>query len=192
MTTPLSHNRSFTTEAYLQWEHEQAERHEFVQGEIFNMTGASDAHVTITLNIGALLRSHVRGSPCRVYMTDMKLQVETADAFFYPDVFVTCSEQDHSQKYYKSEPILIIEILSESTAAYDRGQKFAYYRQLDSFQEYVLIDTDKMSVDCFRRNQDGHFVLYPFGTNEFVILDSINFSVDIDAIYEDVDLSFNT
>ena len=176
----------FDAAAYLEWEQQHSERHEYVAGEVFAMTGATDAHVTVTLNLASLLRAHVRGTPCRVYMADMKLHVATADAFFYPDVFVTCAEADHRQKHYKNVPVLIVEVLSDSTAAYDRGRKFSLYRQLPSLREYVLIDPTTFSVDVFRRGEDGHFVLYPFDAGERVELFSIDYAVPIEELYEDV------
>lgn len=176
----------FDATAYLDWERQQSSRHEYVAGEIFAMTGATDAHVTVAGNLFALLRAHVRGTPCRVYMADMKLRVETADAFFYPDVFVTCTESDRRQIHYKNEAILIVEVLSDSTAAYDRGRKFAYYRQLPGLREYVLIDPETLGVDVFRREEHGYFVLYPFGPGERVELASIDFTAPIEALYEDV------
>ena len=176
----------FDAAAYLEWEQQHSERHEYIAGEVFAMTGATDAHVTVTLNLASLLRDHVRGTPCRVYVADMKLHVATADAFFYPDVFVTCAEADHRQKHYKNTPVLIVEVLSDSTAAYDRGRKFSLYRQLPSLREYVLIDPTTFSVDVFRRREDGHFVLYPFGAGERVELASMEYAVAIEDLYEDV------
>ena len=176
----------FDAAAYLDWERHQLYRHEFVAGEVFAMTGATDAHVTVAGNLFALLHSHVRGTPCRVYMADMKLRVDTADAFFYPDVFVTCSDSDHRRVHYKNAPVLIVEVLSDGTAAYDRGHKFAAYRQIDSLREYVLIDPEATGVEVFRREEHGRFVLYPFGPGEQVELASIGFTVPIEVLYEDV------
>lgn len=208
MTCAQPHAR-FDAEAYLEWEREQTMRYEYVAGEVFAMSGATDAHVTASLNlavllrthvrgnairhyadyVSVLLRTHVRGSPCRVYMADMKLRVDTADAFFYPDVFVTCSESDRHLPLFKQEPVLIVEALSDSTAAYDRGHKFAMYRQLPSLLEYVLIDPASMSIDVFRREDNGHFMLYPFGANDTLTLSSIAFTTPIAAVYEDVSLT---
>ncbi len=176
----------FDATAYLDWEQHQTQRHEFIDGEVFAMSGASDAHVTVTLNLASLLRSHVRGTPCRVYMADMKLRVEAADAFFYPDVFVTCSETDRGLTHYKNAPVMIVEVLSESTAAYDRGRKFAHYRQLSSLLEYVVIDPTRLSIDVFRRIPQGPFMLCPFEAGEQVELTSVGFVIPIEELYEDV------
>lgn len=176
----------FSAEDFLAWEAAQTEKHEYIAGEVFAMAGASDAHVTISLNLAMALRAHLRGGPCRTYIADMKLHVEAADAFFYPDVFVTCSAVDATRPNFKREPVLIIEVLSKATAAFDRGGKFAYYRRLPSLQEYALIEGERIAVDVFRRDTGGHWVLYPYGPGELVELASVGLSLPIEAIYEDV------
>ncbi|MFD2112614.1 Uma2 family endonuclease [Thiorhodococcus fuscus] len=187
--TSTAEQTAITHEDYLAGETESPIKHEYLAGQVFAMAGASEAHVTIAGNLFALLRSHVRGSPCRVYMSDMKVRVEASDAFFYPDVFVTCSTADAAQTYYKQAPTLIVEVLSSSTAAFDRGKKFAHYRQLESLREYVVIDPEQMSIDVFRRNEAGQWVLFPFGEGDRLDLASIDFSAPIDAVYEDVNLT---
>lgn len=175
----------FSAQDYLVWEAEQAEKYEYFAGEVFAMAGASDAHVTISGNLYMALRNHLRGKPCRTYIADMKLEVARADAFFYPDVFVSCSATDATLADRKREPLLVVEVLSPTTASYDRGAKFASYRQLDSLQEVVLVDTERLAVDVFRRDASGHWVLYPSGPGETVELASVNLTLPIMAIYED-------
>ena len=177
----------FTPEAYLEWEMANEIKHEYLDGEVFAMSGAKDSHVTVSGNLFILLRNHLRGGPCRVYMVDMKARVEAANCFFYPDVLVTCDSRDRASDYYKSHPVFIAEVLSASTAAFDRGRKFSAYRQLDSLREYLLIDADTPSVDCFRRDDSGHWVLYPYEAGSMVELASMGLSLPIEALYEDVD-----
>lgn len=118
----------------------------------------------------------------------MKISVEKANAFFYSDILVTCDERDRETEYYKRFPVLVVEVLSEGTAAYDRGGKFSAYRKLDSLREYVLVDPDTMSVDCFRFDETtAHWVLYPFAAGETVELASIGFSAPIESFYENVE-----
>lgn len=176
----------FSAQDYLAREAEQAEKHEYLAGEVFAMAGASDAHVTISGNLYMALRNHLRGKPCRTYIADMKVEVARADAFFYPDVFVSCSAADAALADRKREPVLLVEVLSPTTASYDRGAKFAGYRQLDSLREYVLVDTERMAVDVFRRDASGHWVLYPYGPGETVEFASVNLTLPLAAIYEDV------
>ena len=178
---------SFSPEAYLEWEKTNEAKHEYLNGEVFALAGAKDAHVALCINLVSLLHSHVRGGPCRVYIADMKVSVEKVNAYFYPDIMVTCDARDRETEYYKRFPSLIVEVLSESTAAFDRGNKFSSYRKLDSLREYVLIDPDTLSVDCFRLDEaSGHWVLYPFAAGDTVEFASIGFSTLIDALYENV------
>ena len=145
----------FTAADYLIWEAAQPERHEYLDGEVFAMAGAEDRHVTVAGNLYIALRQNLSGSPCRTFMSDMRLHVAAANSYFYPDVLVTCTALDLASPMVKAEPKLIAEILSPSTAAYDRGLKFSHYRSIASLEEYVLIDLDTRSADCFRKGNDG-------------------------------------
>lgn len=180
-------SKKMSVDEFLEWEEKQPDKHEFIEGEIFAMVGATRQHATVTGNIFAWLFQHLRGTPCRVYMADMKLKLETADAFFYPDVFVTCSESDHQAERYMTEPRLIVEVLSESTEAYDRGDKFEKYRQFSSLIEYVLINPVRRKAEIFRREAVGQWVLYEFGKNESVHFGSLELTIENSALYENVD-----
>lgn len=172
--------------AYLEWENAQQGKHEYVSGEVFAMVGASRLHVTVALNVAAALKQALRGTPCQVFMSDMKLRVERADAFFYPDVMVSCDAGDRSDEYIVKSPALVVEVLSESTGAYDRGEKFARYRMLDSLTEYLLIDPDTRSVDLFRRDANGNWVLIDVGNSGEVELASVGVRLAIASIFEGV------
>lgn len=175
-------------EDFLDWEAQQPTKHEYLAGEVFAMVGASDAHVTIALNVASALRDHLRGTPCRVYISDMKLEISKGTAFFYPDVFVTCAAADARLPDRKREPLLVIEILSPSTAAFDRGLKFAHYRTLPSLQEYALIESERRAVDLFRRDRSGAWVLYPYQADARVQFASIGLELPLEKVYEDLDL----
>ncbi len=181
----LAEAEGLTVDEYLAGEACSPVKHEYVAGEVFAMAGAGEAHVTIAGNVFALLRAHVRGGPCRVYIADMKLQVERAQAFFYPDVFVTCDPADAAEPIAKRQPKAVIEVLSESTEAYDRGAKFAAYRQSPSLEEYVLIDSRTRSVEVFRRHPDG-WILQPVPADGRLDLLSLGFGCSLEEIYEDV------
>ena len=176
----------FTAADYLAWEPAQLDRHEYLDGEVFAMAGADDRHVTVAGNFYIALRQHLSGSPCRTYMSDMRLQVAAANSYFYPDVLVTCSALDQASPLVKTEPKLIIEVLSPSTAAYDRGLKFSHYRSLVSLQEYVLIDLDTRSTDCYRKGADGLWVLHPFARGEAVELASVALTLSSENLFTDV------
>lgn len=180
---------SFGIDDFLTWEAEQHERHEYLAGEVFAMTGARDAHNTIALNTASALRNGLRGGPCRVFIADMKLRVDAADAVFYPDVLVTCDTRDRAPEadMAKRHPSLIVEVLSPSTAAYDRGLKFELYRRLDSLREYLLIEPDRRHVDLFRREADGRWLLQSVGPDGAIELTSVGgVRLDLATIYEDV------
>jgi Uma2 family endonuclease len=119
-------------------------------------------------------------------MADMKLRLEAADAFFYPDVFVSCSPADHRAERYLSEPSLIVEVLSDSTEAYDRGDKFQKYRRFETLQEYVLIHPIKRRVETFWRDADNHWVLFEYNPGVPVHFRSVELTIASEAIYENV------
>ncbi|NJL47790.1 MAG: Uma2 family endonuclease [Leptolyngbyaceae cyanobacterium SM2_5_2] len=185
----VASSQYLTAEDYLQLEVESPVKHEYFDGEVYAMAGASDGHVTIAGNLFALLRSHVRGTGYRVYISDMKARIEARNRFFYPDVMVTCDPRDQDTAGYKRFPKLVVEVLSESTEAFDRGDKFADYQALESLEEYVLINTRHQRVECFRRNGVGLWVLqyYTPDTQTFH-LESLDFTDIIAALYEDAEL----
>lgn len=176
----------FTAEDYLAWEATQTERHEYLDGEVFAMVGAEDRHVTVAGNCYMALRQHLSGGPCRTYMSDMRLHVAAVNSYFYPDVLVTCSAQDQASPQVKTEPTLIIEVLSPSTAAYDRGLKFSHYRSLPSLQEVALIDLDTRITDVYRKGADGLWVLHPFARGETVELASAGLQISASQLFAEV------
>ncbi|MBF2046005.1 MAG: Uma2 family endonuclease [Leptolyngbya sp. IPPAS B-1204] len=178
-----------TPDDYLQLEARSPVKHEYINGEIVAMAGASDAHVTIALNIAALLRSHLRGTGCRVYISDMKARLDACNCFYYPDILVTCDPRDQETSTYKRFPCLIVEVLSDSTEAFDRGDKFIHYQTLDSLQEYVLINTRQQRIETFRRNSSGLWVLQSYTADQPALqLTSIDWSGNLTDLYEDVTL----
>lgn len=180
MGLPLTRQR-FTPEEYLAWEVLQPDKHEYVGGEVFAMAGGEDRHATVALNIAVALRNHLSSTPCRVYMADVRVQ--TDEAFFYPDVFVTCSLADAQDRLRKREPSLIVEVLSPSTAAYDAGAKFAHYRGIASLQEYLLVDIERRSADLFRKTAEGLWVLHPFALADTLHLASVDLRAPVTALF---------
>lgn len=173
-------------EDYLEGEKISPIRHEYIRGEVYAMVGGSDAHDTLSGNLIALFKNHLRGQGYRVYTGNMKIYIKTADVYYYPDVMVTCDSRDRNNGYFKQYPSLIIEVLSPSTEAFNRGDKFADYRQIETLQEYVLVSQNKINIECFRRNSDGRWELFTYQANETLQLESINFSCLVSEIYEDV------
>lgn len=175
-------------EQYLQWEEKQEEKYEYVNGSIYVMAGASESHVSITTNCAAIILSHLRGSNCKVFPSDMKTLIESKNIYYYPDILVTCDERDRLNKKHKSYPCLIIEVLSNSTEAKDRGVKFANYQTIESLQEYVLINQQEPRVEVFRRTDRKFWLLQTYTKGEMIELQSIKLKISIDAIYESIDL----
>ncbi len=186
MGKPLT-KTSFDADAYLAWEAAQPDKSEYVAGAVFGMVGVRRAHATVALNVGAALREHLRGSPCLSFVSDMKLRVAAADAYFYPDVMVTCDPRDRRADLFVDHPKLIVEILSESTAAYDRGAKFASYRQITELQEFVLIDIDARRVEVFRRQPGNEWLLHDYATEPTCHFDSVKLTLTMETVFEDVD-----
>lgn len=172
---------------FLVWEAGEALRHEFVAGEVFAMAGAEDRHITVAGNLYVALRQHLRGSPCRVYMADMKLRIAAANSFFYPDLMVTCSLADASRRLVKQDARFVAEVLSPSTAAYDRGAKFSAYRALPSLEEYLLIDIDSQTCDLYRKGVDGLWVLHPSGAGSSVSLASVDITLVVSELFADLE-----
>ena len=178
-----------SSEDYLKGEQNSPIKHEYRQGEVYAMAGASNVHVLIALNIASALRNHLRGSGCLTYIADTKAHIESINTYYYPDVMVSCDQRDRAFDNFLRYPCLIVEVLFSTTEAFDRGDKFADYRHLESLQEYVLVSQTRMSVECFRRNLEGQWVLYPYSAEDKIYLASVNFECTITDFYEDVVLS---
>ncbi len=148
----LSDSIFLTPEAYLQREEKSNIKQEYIDGQVYAMAGTTDTHHTIALNLALLVRNHLRGSDCRVYFADVKACIEKRNCFYYPDIMVTCDPKDRETSTYKRFPKLMIEVLSESTEAFDRGDKFNDYQTLDSLEEYVLVNSKHQRLETFRRN----------------------------------------
>lgn len=175
-----------SAEEYMRREHLSQIKHEFKQGYVYAMSGASDSHNAVSGNLYSLLRPHVRRKGCRLYLSDMKVRIDKLDIYYYPDVMVTCDPDDAKHNYFKKSPCLIIEVQSPSTANFDQNEKFDDYRQIESLQEYVIVLQNRLSVKCFRRNSEDLWVLHPYKTGDLLELKSIDFTTEIEDLYEDV------
>ena len=176
----------FSLDDFLAWEQTQTERHEFVCGEVFSMVGARRIHGLVSGNIFATLRQQLRGSPCRAFTESMKLKA-APNVLFYPDVFVTCDPADLRTDLIFTAPTVVAEVLSDSTQAYDRGQKFSWYRRLPSLREYLLVDPDSRVIELFRRGADGLFTLHDMTGLPQVELTSIGCSLPAEEIFDGLD-----
>ena len=179
-------------EDYLQWEDQQEEKHEYVDGMIYAMAGATENHVSVTDNCTAILRSHLRGKHCKAFSSDMRVNIAAKKIYYYPDILVTCDDRDRLTKTHKSYPCLIIEVLSNSTEAKDRGVKFANYQTIESLQEYVLINQQEQRIEVFRRSDRKFWILQTYTAGEDVELKTINLTIPISSIYEDIEFDIKS
>ncbi len=170
---------------YLEWELTQEERYEYWDGEVVAMSGGTRNHNRISGNFFRLLDDALLSRTCDVYIADVKVQVEPGQKYFYPDVVVTCDERDDDAQLVQF-PCLIIEVLSPSTEAIDRGIKFAKYRQFTSLQEYVLVQVERPKVEVFRRNDKNQWVLSEYDLEDRLLLESIGVEIAIVDLYRQV------
>lgn len=184
-----------TFEEYLQLEADTGCKHEYHAGQVYAMSGGTIEHATIGGNIFALLRAELRkkGNSCRVLNGDAKVYIATQDVYVYPDAMVICGgiEPSDQETNAVTNPTLVVEVLSKSTADYDRGDKFHRYRQLPSLQEYVLIEQDKAVVETFSKQAESGLwrIDRIDGLNMPVELCSVGVRINTTAIYEDVSFS---
>ena len=176
----------FTAVEYLSMDRNSSEKHEFAFGEIYAMGGASARHVEIVGNIVSELRNHLRQRPCRVYSTDLRLCVDADRRYTYPDVVVVCGQPRFLGDELDTllNPDLIVEVLSESTRNYDRGDKFQQYRGIPSFREYLLVDQAKAHVERYTKQKDGTWSLWETDSlDNAVHLESIAVTLPVCEIY---------
>ncbi|MBK8538146.1 MAG: Uma2 family endonuclease [Candidatus Competibacteraceae bacterium] len=170
-----------TVSDFLDWENEQGTKHELIDGEMIAMTGGTVAHASLIMAIGARLFNHLQGTPHRAFTSDLKVQA--AEDIFYPDVVVTCAQQENQDLLCK-EPKLIIEVLSNSTSYKDRHKKRLAYQQIESLEEYVLVSQEAKYIEIYRRMDDWQISIYTHGTVE---LRSVKFLLPMDELYADID-----
>lgn len=182
-----SHARlsSLSADEYLEAEQRSEVRHEYVAGSLFAMVGASRTHNLIVVNLTTALRTHLRGGPCRVFASDMKVRVNKTGAFYYPDLAVTCDPTD-AAPLYLTRPVLIIEVLSPATEIIDRREKLMAYREIETLGEYVLVAQDRRQVEIYRRAAGDAWEVDTYADSEEIRLNAVELSIAMTAIYEDV------
>ena len=178
-------------EAFLAWEETQTERHEYVDGEVYAMVGARVTHNIVTLNAAFWLKQSLRGSPCRVLAEGVKLHVNDAGDFLYPDVMVTCDPRDRQpeEDRFIAHPWLVVEVLSDSTAAFDRGRKFELYREIDTLTHYLLVEQSRQHADLFTKNEQSQWVLQPLSATDSITIERLGQPWPVAGLYEDVDFN---
>ncbi|MGQ9889013.1 MAG: Uma2 family endonuclease [Aggregatilineales bacterium] len=189
----LSQSAQRMTEAeYLAFERASEFRHEYFAGAVFAMTGASEAHNLIAANVLVSLRNQLRGRSCRVYIADMRVKVAATGLYTYPDLSVVCGEARFADNKLDTllNPAVIIEVLSPSTEAYDRGRKFQHYRQIETLREYLLIAQDSPRIERYLRRDDGAWLLTDaHGLDAALHLPAIGCALALAEVYEQVTFS---
>jgi Uma2 family endonuclease len=180
-------NFYISPEDYLEGERVSPIKHEYRRGHVYAITGAKKPHIIIGSNLVRLLGNHLLNTPCLVLSSDIKVRLEEANCYYYPDVAVTCDERDTgSTEDFILYPSLVVEVLSPSTAAFDRGDKFADYQTASSLQEYVLITQSEIKIECFRVNAEGNWVSQTYRQGDELELMSIDFRCPIAQVYRKV------
>jgi Uma2 family endonuclease len=178
--------RRISEAEYLLAEESSTVRHEFVDGYVFAMSGSTDAHNIVSGNIFGFIHGHLRGGPCRAYTNDMKVKIESARSFYYPDVMVTC-EQFQAKTVLKTEPVLLVEVLSPSTAAIDRREKLIAYQKIETLKEYLVVHQDRQQVELYRKEADGQWSVIVLTAGDELVLESLPtgpISLPFTTIYE--------
>jgi Uma2 family endonuclease len=178
-----------TPEEYLAFERAAEYKNEYFDGEIFAKTGASLKHNRITLNIGSELNNQLKERKCQAFTSDMRVHVPATGLYTYPDVVVVCGEPQLEDEHFDTllNPVLIVEVLSRSTARYDRTGKFSDYRSISSFAEYLLVSQDEYRVEHYARQPDGRWLLTEYRSREDTLaLDSIGCRLSLAEIYDKV------
>ncbi len=186
---PLIH---LTPEQYLSQERQSDTKSEYFDGEIFAMAGASREHNQISANLVRVLGNQLLDKPCSVYSSDMKVRIEKARKYTYPDLVIACQTERFEDEHRDVllNPVVILEILSDSTEAYDRGRKFLHYQLLDSLAVYLLVSQDTPRIEMFTRREDGTWLYAEFhGLDAVVEIESIGCSLRPGDVYHKVDLS---
>lgn len=194
MSNALSKQNFMTQDEYLEGEPLAEEKHEYIDGEVYAMAGAGDAHTKVTLNTALQFKSHLRGSGCSTYVSDIKVGINKGEAYFYPDVMVTCKPSDQLPdcNYIKYSPKIIVEVLSPSTEAKDRGRKFILYRQIISLEEYILINPQKYYLEQYIRQDDDEWILRSYTGEEAKIhFKSITLTCSMLDLYDDIVFKVN-
>jgi Uma2 family endonuclease len=170
-------------EEYFIWEEKQLNKHEYIDGEVYAMSGGSVNHGRIAIKFTAMFDAHLDNSSCIIGNSDIKLNIVETTNYTYPDASVTCDERDKATTQYITYPCLIVEVLSNSTEAYDRGGKFRMYRKNPILRDYLLVSSTKIEMDLYHKNDAGDWIIINYKEGDIIELKSINLSFPIEQVY---------
>ncbi len=186
----LKSDHYMSPEEYLEFEHHSDIKHEYIDGEVYAIAGTTKAHNTISLNLAILFREKLKNSNCQTFMADIKVNISNQKRFFYPDIVVTCDDNDDVNAYDIKFPKVIVEVLSESTEKFDRGKNFQYYRTIPSLQEYILISSQEYLIECFRRTKNDLWTLQTYeGLDAIVRIENLAIDALLSDIYATLDFN---
>jgi Uma2 family endonuclease len=178
-----------TPEEYFDWEEKQLEKHEYIDGQVYAMSGRTKNHSLISVRLIVLLSNHLESSGCEVGNSDLRVNIAGTSNYTYPDVSVTCDDRDKNTTQYITYPCLIIEVLSSSTESYDRGGKFRMYRTNPVLQDYLLVSSTSIEMDLYHKKETGEWLIINYKEGDLIELKSIDFSFPIEQIYRNLNLT---
>ena len=181
-----------TPKEYFAWEEKQLEKHEYIEGEVYAMSGGSVNHGRIAIRFTSMFDSHLESSSCIIGNSDIKVKIAKLDNYTYPDVSVTCDDRDKTTTQYITYPSLIVEVLSPSTEAYDRGEKFRLYSNNPVLQDYLLVSSTSIEIDLYHKKDNGEWIIINYKEGDMIELKSINLTFAIAQIYQGLTLTPET
>lgn len=172
---------------YCVFEREATVKHEYLRGEVFAMAGGTIEHGRLAVRVATLLSNALQGRPCAVYSSDVRVRVEATDLTTYPDASVVCGKPQAADidPHALLNPIMLVEVLSTSTEAYDRGQKAAHYRRIPSLRAYLMVSQDTQHVELQVRKDDGSWTLLEARAGERLPIPPLEIEIDVDEVYRD-------
>lgn len=178
-----------TPEEYFAWEAKQLEKHEYIDGQVYAMSGGSVNHGRIAIRFTAMFDAHLENRGCITGNSDIKINIAETNNYVYPDISVTCDDRDKSTPNYFTYPCLIVEVLSKGTESYDRGGKFRLYRNNPVLQDYLLVSSTSVEMDLYHKNDVGDWLILNYKAGDIVELKSINLSFPIEQVYRGLALT---
>lgn len=178
-----------TPEEYFAWESTQLEKHEYIDGHVYAMSGGSVNHSRIAIRFTGLFDAHLSESGCITGNSDLRVNILEASSYTYPDASVTCDERDKTTSQYITYPCLIVEVLSDSTEAYDRGGKFRLYQNNPCLRDYLLVSSTRVEMDLYHKNDAGDWLIITYQQGDTIELKSIDLSFPIEQVYRNLVLT---
>jgi Uma2 family endonuclease len=179
---------NLTPEEYFTWEEKQLEKHELIDGQVYAMSGGSVNHGRIAIRFTSMFDAHLENSGCITGNSDIKVNIVETNNYTYPDASVTCDERDKNTSNYFTYPCLIVEVLSKTTEAYDRGSKFRMYQNNPVLKDYLLVSSTSIEIDLYHKNDAGQWMIINYGEGDIIELKSINLNFPIEQVYRGLTL----